>query len=61
MQDFKKYQLEIIERALQLFVSNYDEYDLDALYYSGSELESEITSLLERIDKFLDFTLANDD
>jgi|TARA_R100000995_G_scaffold83287_1_gene58844 hypothetical protein len=53
MQDFKDYQLEIIERALSLLESNYDRYDLEHLMYSGLELESEIRLIKEKIDKKL--------
>jgi hypothetical protein len=49
MQEFKDYQLEIIDRALSLLLSNYDSYDLDALMYSGLELESEISLIREKI------------
>jgi len=47
--ELKDYQIEIIDRALSLLVSNYDEYDLDELMYSGLELEAEITSLRQQI------------
>jgi|TARA_B100000519_G_scaffold199226_1_gene210052 hypothetical protein len=47
---FKDYQLEIIERALQVFVTNYDDYDLEDLLYSSQELESEVHNLQERIE-----------
>ena len=47
---FKDYQLEIIERALQVFVTNYDDYDLEDLLYSSQELEAEVHNLQERIE-----------
>ena len=42
MQDFKEYQLQIMNRALSLLMFNYDEHDLEELMYSGLELESEV-------------------
>ena len=51
--ELKEYQLEIIQRGLSLLLSNYDDYDLDALMYSGLELESEIMLLNERISGHL--------
>jgi|TARA_R110002020_G_scaffold206249_2_gene411423 hypothetical protein len=53
MQDFKEYQLEIINRALSLLVSNYDRYDLEELMYSGLELEGEIIILQEKVETYL--------
>ena len=47
--ELKDYQVEIIDRALSLLACNYDEYDLDELMYSDTELEAEITSLKEKI------------
>ena len=51
--ELKEYQLEIIQRGLSLLLSNYNSYDLDALMYSGLELESEIMLLNERISGHL--------
>ena len=53
MQDFKEYQLEIMNRALSLLMSNYDRYDLEELMYSGLELESEIIILQEKVETYL--------
>lgn len=50
--EFKDYQLEIIERALQVLVTNYDSHDLEALMYSGLELESEIDLILRKIEMY---------
>lgn len=51
--ELKDYQLEIIERALSLLLSNYDDYDLEHLKYSDLELEAEIFELQERIESVL--------
>tara|TARA_R110000744_G_scaffold198408_1_gene317660 strand:+ start:930 stop:1118 length:189 start_codon:yes stop_codon:yes gene_type:complete len=47
------YQVKIIERALSVLSSNYDEYDLCDLMYSGIELETEIGLIQEDISKHL--------
>ena len=52
MPDFKDYEIDIIRRALSLLISNYDEYDLEELMYSGVELESEINLILEKLEVF---------
>ena len=51
--ELKDYQLEIIERALSLLLSNYDDYDLEHLKYSDLELEAEIFELQERFESVL--------
>lgn len=43
---FNSYQLKIVERALKVLIANYDEYDLEELMYSNTELESEIGLIL---------------
>ena len=48
---FEEHELRIINRALSLLLTNYDEYDLDHLHYSEVELESEINDLFEKIGK----------
>ena len=48
--NFAEYQLRIVNRALSLLMSNYDEYDLDELMYTGAELEAEIDLIREKID-----------
>tara|TARA_Y100000004_G_scaffold189464_1_gene245107 strand:+ start:896 stop:1084 length:189 start_codon:yes stop_codon:yes gene_type:complete len=53
MQDFKEYQLEIMNRALSLLMLNYDEHDLEELMYSSLELESEIIVLQEKVETYL--------
>jgi len=53
MQDFKDYQLEIVNRALSLLMFNYDRHDLEELMYSGLELESEIIILQEKVETYL--------
>ena len=53
MQDFKEYQLQIMNRALSLLMFNYDEHDLEQLMYSGLELESEIIVLQEKVETYL--------
>ena len=50
MPEFKDYEIDIIRRALSLLISNYDEYDLEELMYSGVELESEINLILEKLE-----------
>ena len=52
MPEFKDYEIDIIRRALSLLISNYDEYDLEELMYSGVELESEINLILEKLEVF---------
>ena len=44
--ELKEYQLEIVNRAMSVFLANYDSYDLEELMYSGLELESEIFLIL---------------
>ena len=46
----KDYQIEIINRAMSLLMSNYDRYDLEELMYSGLELESEIILIQEKLE-----------
>ena len=46
----KDYQIEIINRAMSLLMSNYDRYDLEELMYSGLELESEIIMIQEKLE-----------
>ena len=53
MQDFKEYQLQIMNTALSLLMFNYDEHDLEELMYSGLELESEIIVLQEKVETYL--------
>ena len=48
--ELKDYQIEIINRALSLLSSNYDNYDLEELMYSGAELESEIFLIQEKLE-----------
>jgi len=48
--ELKDYQIEIINRAMSLLSSNYDSYDLEALMYSGLELESEIHLIQEKLE-----------
>jgi|TARA_R110002020_G_scaffold79395_1_gene199059 hypothetical protein len=48
---FSNYQLDLIERSLSLLLSNYDEYDLEELMYTESELEAEVKLLQEKIKK----------
>ena len=47
--ELKDYQIEIINRAMSLLMSNYDRYDLEELMYSGLELESEIILIQEKL------------
>lgn len=47
---FEPYQLDIINRALAILISNYDEDDLKKLDYTGPELESEIHNLYETME-----------
>ena len=47
--ELKDYQIEIINRAMSLLMSNYDRYDLEELMYSGLELESEIIMIQEKL------------
>ena len=51
--ELKDYQIEIINRAMSLLMSNYDRYDLEELMYSGLELESEIILIQEKLEKRL--------
>tara|TARA_R110000824_G_scaffold12756_1_gene55773 strand:+ start:641 stop:820 length:180 start_codon:yes stop_codon:yes gene_type:complete len=51
--ELKDYQVKIIERALSVLSSNYDEHDLDSLMYSDLELESEICLIQKGISKHL--------
>ena len=48
--ELKYYQIEIINRAMSLFMSNYDSHDLEELMYSGLELESEIILIQEKLE-----------
>ena len=48
--ELKDYQIEIINRAMSLLMSNYDRYDLEELMYSGLELESEIIMIQEKLE-----------
>ena len=48
--ELKDYQIEIINRAMSLFLCNYDSDDLDTLMYSGLELESEIFLIQEKLE-----------
>ena len=48
--ELKDYQIEIINRAMSLLMSNYDRYDLEELMYSGLELESEIFLIQEKLE-----------
>jgi len=48
--ELKDYQIEIINRAMSLLMSNYDRYDLEELMYSGLELESEIILIQEKLE-----------
>jgi hypothetical protein len=48
--ELKDYQIEIINRAMSVFIANYDRYDLEELMYSGLELESEITIIQEKLE-----------
>ena len=52
MNNLKDYQLEIIDRALQVLVTNYDDHDLEVLMYSGLELESEIDLIQRKIEMY---------
>ncbi len=52
MNNLKDYQLEIIDRALQVLVTNYDDHDLEAFMYSGLELESEIDLIQRKIEMY---------
>ena len=49
---FEQYQLDIINRALGVLISNYDEYDLERLDYTGPELEAEIHVIYEVMEMF---------
>ena len=51
--ELKDYQLEIVERALSLLLSSYDDYDLEDLNYSCFELEAEIYEIQEKVGKVL--------
>jgi|TARA_R110000787_G_scaffold68142_2_gene152438 hypothetical protein len=46
---FDKYQLKIISAALRVLIENYEDYDLESLMYSGTELEAEISFILGAI------------
>tara|TARA_R100000700_G_scaffold38683_1_gene50321 strand:- start:240 stop:431 length:192 start_codon:yes stop_codon:yes gene_type:complete len=48
--ELKDYQIEIINRAMSLFLYNYDSDDLEELMYSGLELESEIILIQEKLE-----------
>ena len=49
MGDIEQYQCNIINKALSVLLSNYDEYDLEHLMYTPEELEAEIFLLQEKI------------
>ena len=49
MSELCDYQVRIIDRALSLLSSNYDEYDLEELMYTESELEAEIDTIREKL------------
>tara|TARA_Y100001951_G_C11170703_1_gene200087 strand:- start:36 stop:191 length:156 start_codon:yes stop_codon:yes gene_type:complete len=49
---FDKLQLDIIERALGVLISNYDEYDLEKLGYTGEELETEIHTIYDTMEQW---------
>ena len=44
---FDSLQVDIINRALAILITNYDEYDLERLGYTGPELEAEIQVILK--------------
>ena len=46
----ESYQKDIINRALAILISNYDDDDLEKLGYTGEELEAEIHDLYEVMD-----------
>jgi|TARA_Y100001938_G_scaffold42416_1_gene58423 hypothetical protein len=48
--ELKDYQIEIINRAMSLFLYNYDRHDLQELMYSDLELESEIFAIQETLE-----------
>ena len=52
MNDLEDYQLAIVRRALSLMLANYDEFDLEQLMYSDTELEAEIETLLKRVKSY---------
>jgi len=47
---FDKYQLKIITVALHYLYHDYDQFDLEELMYSESELKSEIGLILDKIE-----------
>tara|TARA_R100001244_G_scaffold118379_1_gene88113 strand:+ start:631 stop:786 length:156 start_codon:yes stop_codon:yes gene_type:complete len=47
---FDKYQLKIITVALHYLYHDYDQFDLEELMYSESELQSEIGLILDKIE-----------
>ncbi len=49
---FKSYQLDIINRALAILISNYDDDDLEKLDYTGPELEAEIHNIYEVMEMY---------
>jgi len=48
--NFSDYQLEIINKAMSVFLCNYDNYDLEDLMYSETELEAEIILIQEKLE-----------
>jgi len=59
--ELKEYQLEIVNRAMSVFVANYDSHDLEELMYSGLELESEIFLIQEKIETKLNELYEQED
>ena len=47
---FEVYELELLSRSLSILMANYDEYDLEKLRYSSTELESEVTQLIKKVN-----------
>ena len=47
---FDSLQVDIINRALAILITNYDEYDLERLGYTGAELEAEIQVIFETME-----------
>lgn len=47
--NFDEYQLKIISVALRVLIENYEDYDLESLMYSDTELEAEISFILGAI------------
>ena len=59
--ELKEYQLEIVNRAMSVFVANYDSHDLEELMHSGLELESEIFLIQEKIETKLNELYKQED